>query len=145
MTDRGPASVASCRCALFFVLLPILAGCTSTDINAFNGQPPAPSLLVVVEIAPDLEVVSVDGNPSWNGRSTRAKPIRLSFAEGNHAISIRLRRDEQEGQMAVHEITTTLSDPVSIDGYFRGQRRYRIGFNESASSWQPTIEQVTAE
>jgi hypothetical protein len=99
----------------------------------------------VVEIAPGLEVVAVDENPAWRGRSTADKPVSLSFPEGNHILEIRLRRDEQEGQMAIHQITTTVSDPVSIDGYFRGKRRYRIGYTEFASSWKPLIEDVTPE
>jgi hypothetical protein len=126
-------------------LLVAAAGCASGDIRAFHGDDEANAVPAVLEISPGLEVVSIDGNREWSGRSTASKPLEVYFPEGNHTISIRLHRDEQEGQMVVHEITTVVSEPVDLDGYFRSGRVYRIGTRDFASSWQPTIRDVTGK
>lgn len=127
------------------VVLVATTGCTSGGTRADHQKNEIKTELAVIEIAPDLEVIAIDGDRSLGGRSTTSKPLTVSFPEGNHSLSIRLRRDEQEGRMVVLQITTVESDAVEMDGYFRSGRVYRVGYREQASSWQPTIRDVTPQ
>lgn len=143
MTDTRRRRCACRRASAALVILIAATGCASGDILAYHEKDSTTTALAVLEIAPDLEIIAVDSNRSWSGTSTVSKPVTVYFPEGNHSLSIRLRRDEQEGQMVAYEIETLESDAVDLDGYFRSGRVYRIGYRHQGASWQPTIQDVT--